>query len=379
MKLYTIVFSLLFLATLPVSSQSVVSNKPEIFGSFRPVYYVTETRDRSGDYNTNYTINARFQLNVRYALRDDLQFRARLSSRLSNTQDELSFPIQSYTGSSGSYPAGTTTFDIIQLQWDVNPTIRITAGRFQGRYALAGFIPKGMDRYYSANLSISHTDGIWVRWNMNRNWRLDGIISYNPDEGSSHAARAPLTFTEPTSHITTFANLAHRNTTGLWVQRELSVSVYPQSFQRDGSWHNLSIFTARAMLRLPIHASTGEYWAGGELGFIPDAPDPVDAGIPVAEPFSATSSIAWQVSAYANNLFDRHTLGILYGQTEPNWVISSSYRPNNTMSEIRYRYTFTSWLNFEIRYRLRTDLYRRTGSAFTQRDSDYYMRFNFRF
>ena len=69
MKLYTIVFSLLFLATLPVSSQSVVSNKPEIFGSFRPVYYVTETRDRSGDYNTNYTINARFQLNVRYALR----------------------------------------------------------------------------------------------------------------------------------------------------------------------------------------------------------------------------------------------------------------------------------------------------------------------
>ena len=168
---------------------------------------------------------------MRYALRDDLQFRARLSSRLSNTQDELSFPIQSYNRQFRQLPCRNHQRSTSsQLQWDVNPTIRITGRPISGSLFAFGWLssPKAWTDIILPILVSPHTDGIWVRWNMNRNWRLDGIISYSPDEGSSHAARAtidPL----PNPHHTspTFANLAHRNTSGLWVQRELSVSVYP--------------------------------------------------------------------------------------------------------------------------------------------------------
>ena len=362
-------------SNLPTHAQS----NTELSGAIRSVFTHVETRNRDGSYNTVNALNARLHLRLDHTLRTDLTFSARLAGRYATNQDAFSFPLRGYTGGSGSYDAGETTLDMFQLQWQASPALRITAGRFQGRFPLAGFIPKGMDRYYAANLSISHTDGIWARWNASPTWRIDAIFHHNHEDGSSHAARNPMRFTEPASRIGGYLNLAHRNTSGLWVQREIGVSIYPQSFQRDGNWQTLTVLTGRAMMRLPFEASTGEYWAGGELGFIPEAPTPASAGVPVSSPFSETASMAWQVSAYANNLYDRHTIGILYGQTEPNWVISSSFRPNNTMSEVRYRFTFSSNLNFEMRYRLRTDLYRRSNAPLTQRDTDFYARFTYRF
>ncbi|KPP98358.1 MAG: oligogalacturonate-specific porin KdgM [Bacteroidetes bacterium HLUCCA01] len=375
----TLLFLLTGVTVLPAHAQSGNQAKPEIFGTFRPVYAVSESRDRDGNTTTVSQLDARLQVNVAYRLRSDLQFRVRLAGRYSTEQSEFSFPLQSYTGPSGSYSAGVTTLDIIQLQWQAHPDLRITAGRFQNRHSLAGFIPRGLDRYYSANVGIAHTDGIWLQWNMNRNWRLDGVLNHNSVNGSSHAARAPMVFTEPASRVGAFANIGHRNTSGLWVQRELSISVFPRTFRRDGQWRNLTVITSRAMMRLPIHGAGAEYWAGAEIGFVPDAPSPADAGFPVASPLFETSSFAWQASAYANNLFERHTLGVYYGQTEPNWVSSFSYRANHTVSEFRYRYTINTWLNFEFRFRLRTDLYKRTDAAFTAREGDFYARFNVSF
>lgn len=356
-----------------------LAQNTSVSGAIRPVFTHVETRNRDGSISTENAMNARLHLQLEHTLSPDLRLTARLAGRYATNQDQFDFSLRGYTSGSGSYDAGETTFDILQLQWQAGDNLRITAGRFQGRFPLAGFIPKGMDRYYAANLSISHTDGVWFRWNANPNWRIDAILHHNHEKGSSHAARNPMRFTEPASRIGGYANIAHRNTTGLWVQRELGVSVYPSSFQRDGSWQTLTVVTGRAMLRLPVNASTGDYWAGGELGLIPNAPTPVSAGVPVTSVLSETASTAWQVSAYANDLFDRHTIGILYGQTEPNWVISSSFRPNNTMSEIRYRFTFSSRFNFEMRYRLRTDLYRRSNAALTQRDTDFYARVTYRF
>ena len=208
----TLLFLLTGVTVLPAHAQSGNQAKPEIFGTFRPVYAVSESRDRDGNTTTVSQLDARLQVNVAYRLRSDLQFRVRLAGRYSTEQSEFSFPLQSYTGPSGSYSAGVTTLDIIQLQWQAHPDLRITAGRFQNRHSLAGFIPRGLDRYYSANVGIAHTDGIWLQWNMNRNWRLDGVLNHNSVNGSSHAARAPMVFTEPASRVGAFANIGHRAT-----------------------------------------------------------------------------------------------------------------------------------------------------------------------
>lgn len=196
-----------------------------------------------------------------------------------------------------------------------------------------------------------------------------------------YPARSPLVFEETASRFSLFANIEHMNTGGRWVQREISVSYNPQTFVRDEVKHDYIVLSTRGMIRLPFNPGTGEFWIGGELGFAPTAPLPRDAGFMVDESRTILekSSAAWQVSAYANDLFTGHRIGILYGQTEPNWLVSSSFRPNVTMSEIRYRYTFSSRLNYEMRFRIQSDLFKPDDSGFTRRDRDFYARFTYRF
>lgn len=196
----------------------------------RPVYSYVNTTERDGAQHTDHSMNLRARFGISYHVSNKLTFRGRAAMRLSNNQDDFRFLLDDHTGGGGSYPAGTATFDEFLLSWQVNPELKLTAGRFQGRFPLTGFIPKGVDRYYGANLSISHTDGLWMEWDVSERWRLHLIGSHNSPSGSSHAARSPLRFDESAAaRFTGFANIQHRNTQDRWAQRELSLSVTPKN------------------------------------------------------------------------------------------------------------------------------------------------------
>ncbi len=345
--------------------------------NLRPVYYYVNTVNRDGSQQIDRTMNLRARLGMSYHIQPNLTFRGRIASRLSTNQNAFRFLLDDHTGGSGSYPPGTTTIDEFLLRWQVSPDVKLTFGRFQGRFPLAGFIPKGVDRYYAANLAISHTDGVWMEWDASDNWRLHVIGSHNNPSGSSHTARAPLRFDESAAaRMTGYANLQHRHTGGRWAQREFSVSVTPQNFYRDGELKNHVAFSTRWMYRPAFSFGGEEYLIGGELGYIPLAPDPADAGLQIAEDrlLLGRSAVAWQVSAYANQVFDRHRLGVLYGQTDPHWMISSSFAPNVTMAELRYRYTIASWIHYEFRFRLRDEIHQASDARQTRQIFDFYTR-----
>lgn len=346
--------------------------------SIRPVYYYVITTERDGVENTERTINLRARVGISYHLTNNLTFLGRIAMRLSSNQEKFRFLLDSYTSGSGSYPAGTSTVDEFLLIWELTPGMKLTAGRFQGRFPLMGLIPKGVDRYYGSNLAISHTDGIWMEWDGSAKWRLHLIASHNSTAGSSHAARSPLRFDESrAARITGFANIQHRNTQGKWAQREFSISVTPQNFYRDGELRNHIVFSTRWMYRPAFSISGEEYLFGGELGFIPVAPRPSDAGFQIDDDrlMFGGSAISWQLSAYINNVFEHHRLGILYGQSDPHWLVSSSFAPNVTMAEIRYRYTISSWIHYEFRFRLRDEIYKPADAAQTRQIFDFYTRF----
>jgi hypothetical protein len=366
---------------MPEDAKKGWEERVSISGSFRPVYSWIETRGRGGDRSRDHSMNARFQLRANYEITPEFSLRTGLAGRASTSQDKFEFVLKDHTPPDGSYPAGTVTFDEFALSWSLRPDLTVVAGRFQARFGLAGFIPKGLDRYYAANLSIAHTDGLWIRWDMNPRWRMHLIGNHNGRKGSTHAARRPLAFNESAARVGGLAVLEHRQHGGLWVQREVSVSVLPQSFERSGRLRSYAAATGRLMMRLPWQCRLFEYWIGGEAGIVPLAPTPVSAGMAIDEgrTLIGPSAVAWQVAAYANGLSGRHRIGVVYGQAEPQWLISSSYRPNNTLSEIRYRLTFSGRLNFEARYRFRTDLYRPAGPEYTRQDRDFYARFTWRF
>ncbi len=345
---------------------------------FRPVYYYINTTNRDGTEHTDRTINLRARLGFSYHLGDNVTFRIRAATRLSNSQEGLRFLLDDHTGGSGSYPAGTATFDEIMLSWLITPELRLTAGRFQGRFPLYGFIPKGVDRYYGSNLAVSHTDGIWLEWDSTDTWRVHFIGSHNSKAGSSHAARSPLSFDESgAARVTGYANIQHRNTKDSWAQREFSISVTPQNFHRDGKLRSHVAVSTRWMYRSAYSISGEEYLLGGEVGFIPVAPRPSDFGLQISDErlLLGRSAVSWQLAAYVNNIFERHRVGILYGQADPHWLISSSFAPNATMAELRYRYTIASWIHYEFRLRLRDEIYKPADAEQTRQIFDFYTRF----
>ncbi len=364
-----------------MSQDSGVDKRFGVSGSFRPVYAWIETVDRHGERSREHTLNARLQIRTEFAISPEVAFFFRIAGRVSSRQDHMMFVIDDHTPDDGSYPPGTVTFDEFALSWNLRPDLTVLTGRFQARFPLAGFIPKGIDRYYGSNLSIGHTDGVWVRWDLHPSWRVHLVGNHNSPGGSTHAARSPLDFGDPLARAGGFVNLEHCEKDGLWVQRELSVSLLPQSFVRNDKTRNYMAVTSRLVMRLPWRTDMTEFWIGGEAGYVPVAPSPASAGIEVQESRTLirSSAIAWQISMYANNISGRHKIGFLYGQVEPQWLISSSFRPNNTLSEIRYRFTVSDRLNFEARCRFRSDLYRPDGADYTRQDHDFYTRFTWRF
>jgi hypothetical protein len=397
---------LIVVLLFPFNSADAQQAEPEFswFGDIRPGFSYVSTNDRTGETSDESTFNTRFRIGGNYQINESLIFQGRIASRFSSNQDDLELLFEDHTGGSGSYPAGTITFDQLFLRWQLNDAVRLTAGRFQARYPLAGFIPKGVDRYYSANMSISHTDGLWLDWNLNQDWKLHAVVSHNGDEGSSHAGRAPLDFgTKDSSRLSFFTNLEHRETGGRWVQREISLSYTPGVVQRDGERSGHLAASTRVMMRLPINIGGVDYWFGGELGYTPRI---TESGIIESESstlfdgasqawlssvnplyFIALNSstlfdegaLAWQVSAYANGIAEDHQLGILYGQVEPDWLISSSFRPNNTLAEARYRWNILDPLTFDFRVRYRTDLFTLENADESRQDFDFYARFTYKF
>ncbi|MCC5934035.1 MAG: hypothetical protein JJU35_07270 [Balneolales bacterium] len=353
----------------------------QVYGAFRPVFTTVSTTERDGSSGNVSAINARLHLGSRLTFTPDFYLQARLAVRVADNQGDFSFVFQDHTPGSGSYPAGTATFDEIFASYSITPKLQLRAGRFQGRFALAGFIPKGLDRYYAANLSISHTDGLWLRWDVHPNWRLHGILSRNGTKGSTHAARSPMSFQPDGARLSWFFNAEHRNTNGLWVQRELSVSHTSDVISEGGSLKGYTAITGRAMMRLPLSPAQGEFWAGGELGIVPNAPkvETVTGGISSDRTFIGGAATGWQVSAYANEVLPRHLFGVLYGETEPHWLVSSSFSGNTTMAEFRHRFIISSTLNFEWRIRYRTDLYKPVTASESRKISDFYARFTYRF
>ncbi len=344
----------------------------------RPVYYYLNTRERDGSQHVDHSLNLRARFGISYQFNNNLMFRGRTAMRISDNQDEFRFVLKDHTEDSGSYPDGTATVDELLFRWRIRSGLNLTGGRFQGRFPLKGFIPKGVDRYYASNLGIAHTDGIWVEWDMDERWRLHLIGSHNSSSGSSHAARAPLRFDESVAaRFTGFANLQHRNTQGRWAQRELSGSVTPRNFYRNGTLRNHVALSGRGMYRPQFTLAGEEYLIGGEIGYIPLAPRPSDSGLLIDEDrlLLGRSAMAWQISAYANKISKRHSVGILYGQTDPHWLISSSFAPNVTMAEIRYRYTIASWIHYEFRFRLRDEIYKPSDMPNTRQIVDFYTRF----
>ena len=373
-------FLILYAIAFPqIAAARSKSDKFTIHGQIRTGYYFIETRTNAGAVRKTPEGRLRARIGLTYRMSERLSFTARAAGRYSTDQEKFEFWPHLYGSSPGGLRLGQTAFDMFHVQWTDGGRWMIQAGRMQHAFRLRGVIDKGLDRYHSSNVAINWADGLWVRHLVHRDWYVHGIVQYNHPRGSTSVYTPPLDFSATGSRFSFFAALEGKDTSGLWNQREISITLIPSSLRNtEGALMPYWVVTGRLGVNLPLNISFMKIMIAGEAGYAWNAPLAAQLNLPPSGT-GGDGAAAWQASLNFMNILGRQNVGFLYGSTDPGWLIAPSFRNNTNTVEVRHQYRFNRSLSSEVRYRVRNQLYAPQGASMKRRDADLYARITYRF
>jgi len=370
----------LFIFFNSVSAQpGWTSDNFNIHGQIRTGYYFIESRNNAGDITKTPEWRMRARFGFTYRFNEQLSFTTRLAGRYSTVQDKFEFWYRPYAASPSGLRLGQTAFDMFYIQWANSDRWMIQAGRMQHGFQLKGLIAKGIDRYNSPNVSITWADGMWVRYLIHRDWYVHGVLQYNHKKGTTSFFTPPMDFSDANSRFTFFTAVEGKETSGLWNQREVSITLIPSSFRNNnGELSSYWAFTGRLGINLPLNITFMKVRITGEAGYAPTTPDMSQFNLST-DIKKSDDAFAWQTSVNFLDIIDRHNIGFLIGETDPGWLIAPSFRNNTNTFEVRHQYRFSRSLSSEIRYRIRNQVHEPLNASVKRRDDDLYARFTYRF
>ncbi len=348
-------------------------------GQIRTGYYFIETKNNAGEFSKTPEWRMRARFGFTYRVNEKFSFTSRLAGRYSTEQDKFAFWYHPYGASSGGLRLGQTAFDMFFIEWSDKNRWMVQLGRMQHGFHLRGILAKGIDRYTSSNVSIQWVDGIWLRYLIHPEWYVHIISQYNHRKGTTSYYSSPINFIEPASRFTFFAAVEGKETSGLWNQRELSITLMPSSF-RNNNGENTAYWalTGRLGINLPLDISFMNIMIAGEAGYAPATPAFSQLNLST-DVESKDCAVAWQASLNFQDIFKNHNIGFLYGHTDPGWLIAPSFRNNTNTFEVRHQYRFNRKLSSEIRYRIRNQLIMPIDASIKRKDDDLYVRITYRF
>jgi hypothetical protein len=373
---------LLTLATLLLAAPGVAADSPlRTFGDVRIAGYASERDARDRTETSEQGLRMRLRMGAELPLTTDWLLRGRLATRQTTDQDGTRFWRKAWTPTRTGLEDGDAAIDELYLRWaptDGNWMLRI--GRFQSSFTLADIAGKSLDRKDSSNMAITWTDGLHLRYHHASGWRSHLILQHNAREGASVTARAPLSFDDSDSRVSTFAGLESTARWGPLTQRMLSVTWMPKALATESldapRRDDYLAVTARATAEWPIGPNGMLGVLGGEVGYAPNTPDNVvmDSGTS-----GRAEGMATQFSMNLLDFAPRHDIGFVYGELDPGWLISPSFRPNDLLLEIRYRWRMTATWTMEARLRRREERHLPPEVTRPRIDDDFYLRFARRF
>jgi hypothetical protein len=74
-----------------------------------------------------------------------------------------------------------------------------------------------------------------------------------------------------------------------------------------------------------------------------------------------------------------HSVGVNYGRTDPGWLLSPQYRPNDELFDILYQWRRTPNLAIDVRVRWREEIDRQIGATRKRDEVDFFVRFTWGF
>lgn len=356
------------LAHTPASEALAAPDAVAFGGDLRTGVLGSESRQRDGSRSRDDELRARARAFVQWESTDGWRARARVAGVLSSGQDGLQWRLDRAAPTSSGLAAGQATLDEAWVQRSVGAW-QVRAGRFQSGFNLLGVAGKSLDRNNSSNMSVQWTDGLHVQRRGEGGWRLHAILERNEAAGPSSTRRAPLDLGPSGARHSLFLGLEADRARGPLVQRMLSVSWLPEALPGDGAVSQRRDYlavTARTALAWPVGGEGARWLFGGELGHAPNAP-------------AGASGRAWQASITLDQFSPGHAVGLVAGEADAGWLLSTDYRPADRLLELRYQWRLSRAWSIEARLRQRRETAAPASATRRREDTDAYLRLSGRF
>lgn len=371
----------LLLALMPVMALSGVSavqaqNNVEFSGDIRFGYYGFERDERNGTESDDDMLRLRARAGLLWTINDTWSFKGRYAARVHNKDNESGW-VKLFDGlnpGASSIAPGESTLDEFFLRarygkWDHR------IGRFQTNNRLVGVAAKSFSRTNSTGWDVGYTDGIQSIYRTDLGFNVTGLLEYNDKDGTSNLRRSPLSFQDSSSRTTAYVSIDAQDTSGLWAQRSFDVTYIPSALYYNGvaAGQNRDYlgFTGRVATQVTVRDQM-KLVTGVELAWAPETQSERVAGLPGT---GDADSFSWHVSANLMNFAPGHSIGVVHGQNEAGWLLSTDFQSNGTLTEVRYAWAPMSGHLLEARVRERKDLNLPRTALRKRSETDMYLRY----
>ena len=349
-------------------------------GDLRFGYVASETRARSGVEADTDSLRARARFRLRGELGGGWIFGGRVAGLLDSDQGDGDFWMRTYAPGPSGLGTGQATVDEAFLEYHASGSPwRLRLGRFQAAWGLDDVMKKSLDQNDSPNFDITWTDGAWLQWRASEDWTTHLVLRHNDRRGPTGTLRPPLWFSDSGSRVGMLAVAESNTAIGPIVQRVFTLNWLPSALHSYGAadprHEDYLALTAKATAEWPLGAGGSALRIGGEVGYAPDTPrrEAVNSGTGHAD------ALSWQASLNIMDLRPDHDLALVYGRVADGWLLSSDFRPNDELLEVRWVWQLNPAWQFDARVRRREEIDLPAGTTLPRRDDDLYLRATLRF
>ena len=368
------------MATLALLAGSAHAADWKTSGDLRFGYVASETSARSGAESDADSLRARARFRLRGDLGGGWHFSGRIAARLDSDQGDEEFWMRTYAPGPAGLENGQGTVDEAWLEYrPAEARWSLRFGRFQAAWGLDDVMKKSLDQNDSPNFDVTWTDGAWLQWRPNDDWTTHFIVRHNDRRGPTGTLRRPLAFSDGDSRMGLLAVAESKTAIGPLVQRVVTLNWLPSALHPygvdDPRTEDYLAVTAKATAQWALGAGGTRLRLGGELGYAPNTPrrEAMNSGT------GRAVGLSWQASLNFMDLLPDHDLGFVYGRVADGWLVSSDFRPNDTLAEVRWVWQATPEWQLDARYRHRKEIDLPATAPGARRDDDIYLRATWRF
>lgn len=372
-------WTLLAAALLLASAGAQAGDGLQTSGDIRTGYISSETEGRTGIDSSSDSFRARLRFRVAGELGAGWRASGRVAGLLDSEQGADEFWMRTYAPGPSGLQSGQGTIDEAYLEYrrDGSPwSLRL--GRFQAAFGLDDVMKKSLDQNDSTNFDITWVDGAWWQW-RGTDWTTHVIARHNDRRGPTGTLHPPLGFADDDSRASLFLAMESRTPIGPLVQRMLTLSWLPSALHPlgidDPANEDYLALTAKATAEWPLGGDGMRFRLGGEVGHAVNTPrrEAMRSGTGDAD------ALSWQASFNLMDVAPGHDVGLVYGRVADGWLLSSDFRPNNSLVEVRWVWQVTPAWQVDARLRRREEIDLPTGTLQARQDDDLYLRATWKF